>query len=163
MNKKLIKKQAKKLLKKPILWLALVLNAFSFSAQAFSPLNGSVALDPVPGFQFFLQETSLVAGDIYGVSKRMLVTMTAYSSTPDQTDDSPFITASNTRVRDGIVASNFLPFKTKIMIPELFGNKVFTVEDRMHRRFGDRVDVWFADRATAARFGLQEAQILVLN
>ena len=77
------------------------------------------------------------------IVKTYLVRATAYSSTVDQTDDSPFITASNTYVRDGIVAANFLPFKTKIMIPELFGNKVFTVEDRMHRRFSDRVDIWF--------------------
>ncbi|MDP3003980.1 MAG: hypothetical protein Q8N43_00505, partial [Candidatus Azambacteria bacterium] len=41
-------------------------------------------------------------------SKTMKVVLTAYSSTPDQTDDTPFITASNTRVRDGIVAANFL-------------------------------------------------------
>ena len=38
------------------------------------------------------------------------VWLTAYSSSVDETDDTPFITASGKHVRDGIVATNFLPF-----------------------------------------------------
>ena len=45
------------------------------------------------------------------------VWVTAYSSDPKQTDNSPFITASNRRVRDGIIAANFLPFGTEVKIP----------------------------------------------
>lgn len=90
------------------------------------------------------------------------VTMTGYSSTPDQTDDSPFITASGALVGDGVIAANFLPFGTKIQIPAVFGNKVFTVKDRMHRRFSDRVDIWFNDRESAMRFGIRTAEIVVL-
>jgi 3D (Asp-Asp-Asp) domain-containing protein len=89
------------------------------------------------------------------------VTLTAYSSTVDQTDDSPFITASNTMVRDGIIAANFLPFGTKVQIPSLFGEKVFVVEDRMHSRFNDRIDIWFPDRATAKQFGKREATVVI--
>jgi len=92
----------------------------------------------------------------------MTVTVTAYSSTEDQTDDSPFTTASNKQVTDGIVAANFLPFGTKLQIPKLFGDKVFVVEDRMHNRFGDRVDIWFADRDTATKFGKRTADIVIL-
>ena len=66
--------------------------------------------------------------------KIMVVLATAYSSTPDQTDATPFITAWNTRVRDGILAANFLPFGTLVKIPEVFGDKIFVVEDRMHQR-----------------------------
>lgn len=91
------------------------------------------------------------------------VWITAYSSTPDQTDDTPFITASNTYVRDGIVATNMLPFGTKIKIPELYGNKVFVVEDRMNRRYTDRVDVWMETREEALQFGKNRATILVLE
>src|SRR3990167_1248447 len=40
------------------------------------------------------------------------VTITAYSSTPEETDSTPFITASGTHVRDGVVAANFLPLGT---------------------------------------------------
>jgi 3D (Asp-Asp-Asp) domain-containing protein len=94
--------------------------------------------------------------------RRVTVHITGYSSTPDQTDDTPFITAANTHVRDGIVAANFLPLYTRIKIPELFGEKVFVVEDRMNRRFQDRVDIWFPDRESAIKFGIKRAEIVVL-
>lgn len=93
---------------------------------------------------------------------RFPVVVTAYSSDEDQTDSTPFITASGERVRDGIVAANFLPFGTKIKIPKLFGDKVFVVKDRMAKRFSDRVDVWVHDRIAAQRIGLQNAEIIVL-
>ena len=41
--------------------------------------------------------------------------VTAYSSTPEETDDTPFVTASGTSVRDGVIATNFLEFGTKNM------------------------------------------------
>lgn len=97
-------------------------------------------------------------------SKRtMMIVATAYSSTLDQTDDTPFITAWNTSVRDGIVATNFLPFGTKIMMPEIFGNKVFTVEDRMNRRYWYRIDVWFPERQMAKEFGIKKIKIEIVS
>lgn len=93
---------------------------------------------------------------------RLPVIVTAYSSDEDQTDDTPFITASGEYVRDGIVAANFLPFGTKIKIPKLFGEKIFVVKDRMAKRFSDRVDVWVHDRIAAKRIGVQSAEIIVL-
>jgi len=92
------------------------------------------------------------------------IIVTAYSSTPDQTDDSPFITASGVWVYDGIVASNFLPFGTKVRFPELFRDKIFTVDDKMHNRFTDtRVDIWFADRESAKEFGIKETIMEILE
>lgn len=88
--------------------------------------------------------------------------ITAYSSTPDQTDDSPFIMASGKHVYDGAVAANFLPLGTKVKMPDLYGDKVFTVEDRMHPRFSDRMDIWMATRSEASRFGLRRARIEVV-
>jgi len=95
--------------------------------------------------------------------KPIKVVLTAYSSTPDQTDDTPFITASNTTVRDGVVAANFLAFGTKVQIPEIFGDKVFTVEDRMARKHNDKIDIWFPERQLAKNFGIQEAEVIVLE
>lgn len=95
--------------------------------------------------------------------KRIQLHITAYSSTPDQTDDTPFITAAGTHVRDGIVATNALPMYTRVKIPELFGEKVFVVEDRMNRRFQDRMDIWMPDRAPALKFGIKTAEVVVLN
>lgn len=81
-------------------------------------------------------------------------TVTGYSSTSDQTDGDPFVTASNKQVRWGYVAANFLPFGTKVRIPELFGDQVFQVEDRMNRRYTDRMDIWFPSRTRATQFGI---------
>ena len=89
--------------------------------------------------------------------------VTAYSSTPDQTDDTPFETALGTEVRDGIVATNMLPFHTKVMIPRLFGNKVFTVEDRMHPRKKNFIDIWVPTRKEALDIGINQLDVVVLN
>jgi 3D (Asp-Asp-Asp) domain-containing protein len=96
-------------------------------------------------------------------AKTYVVTATAYSSTVDQTDDSPFITARGTHVRDGIVAANFLPFGTIIRIPAMFGDKTFVVEDRMHSRFSNRVDIWFTNREDALEFGLRKIRIGIVS
>lgn len=97
------------------------------------------------------------------VDQKMDLWVTAYSSTPDQTDDTPFITASGSTVRDGIVATNLLPFGTKVKIPEFFGDKVFVVEDRMHQRKTNNIDVWMDSKEKALKFGIAQATILVLK
>lgn len=94
--------------------------------------------------------------------KQFNIWITAYSSTPEETDDTPFITASGSHVRSGVAAANFLPFGTKFRIPELFGNKVFVIEDRMHSRFSNRVDIWFETKENAKNFGKQFSKIEVL-
>jgi len=61
----------------------------------------------------------------------LTVQASAYTSTPDQTDSSPFITANGEHVYWGGVAANIIdtngrniPFGTKIMIPDLFGDQI---------------------------------------
>lgn len=95
--------------------------------------------------------------------KVRLVWVTAYTSTPEETDDTPFITANNTEVQDGIIAANFLPFGTRISIPEIFGDKVFTVTDRMHARKRNFVDIWMLERDKALAFGIRRAEIVILD
>jgi 3D (Asp-Asp-Asp) domain-containing protein len=90
------------------------------------------------------------------------VWVTAYSSSPDETDSTPFTTAMNTEVHDGIVAANFLPLGTKVKIPALFGDKIFTVEDRMHQRKTDFVDVWMPTKDEAQHFGINRTVVEVL-
>ncbi|OGN13068.1 MAG: hypothetical protein A3C71_00455 [Candidatus Yanofskybacteria bacterium RIFCSPHIGHO2_02_FULL_43_15c] len=97
------------------------------------------------------------------VPKTYLVPSTAYSSTKDQTDDTPFITAMGTHVRDGVVAANFLPFGTVIKIPDHFGDKTFIVEDRMNRRYDYRIDLWFPTRAEAKEWGLKKIKIEIIS
>ena len=94
---------------------------------------------------------------------RIPVWVTAYSSTPEETDSTPFITASNTEVRDGIMAANFLAFGTRVQIPKYFGNKVFVVEDRMHPRKTNVVDIWMPSKEQALQFGAHKTEIVVLE
>ena len=92
------------------------------------------------------------------------VIITAYSSTPGQTDDTPFITAAGTSVREGIVANNYLSFGTKIRIPEVYGDKVFVVEDRMHwKKSNYHIDVWFPEYSEALAFGAKRTYIEILG
>ena len=97
-------------------------------------------------------------------TRAYVVSASAYSSTPDQTDASPFITARGTYVRDGIIAANFLPFGTRVKIPKMYGNKIFIVEDRMNKRYGSgHIDIWFPDRESALQFGRRTITIEVLS
>ncbi len=75
----------------------------------------------------------------------------------------PAITASGTKGRDGIVAANFLSFGTKIRIPNIFGDKIFIVEDRMSPRFNNRVDVWLYSQREALNLGVQSTRIEILE
>ncbi len=89
------------------------------------------------------------------------VPTTAYTSTVWQCDDTPFITASGTHVRHGVVAANFLPIGTKLKIPELYGDQVFIVEDRMNARYYKKMDIWMEDYDEAIAFGVQNLTIQV--
>ncbi len=97
-----------------------------------------------------------------GTSSRWVM-VTAYSSTVDQCDSTPFITASGTHVRDGIIATNALAFGTKVKFPSLYGDKIFTVEDRMNKRYADRADIWFETREEAIRFGIRKLEMVIVS
>jgi len=98
------------------------------------------------------------------IVKTVKMVVTAYTSSPEETDDTPFITASGKYVEDGIIANNLLPFGTKVMIPELYGDKVFTVEDRMHSRKGKyHADIWMAEKSEARLFGSKVVNIEILE
>lgn len=87
------------------------------------------------------------------------VIVTGYSSSVWETDETPYITAAGTSVRNGIVATNFLPFGTKIRIPEIYPDQVFIVEDRMHPRNSTNVDIWFPTYWEALDFGAKNTYI----
>ena len=95
----------------------------------------------------------------YKVIKTAVIT--AYTSTPGQTDDTPFIAASGKRVHDGMIAANGLPFGTRVKIPSVYGEKIFLVEDRMNSRYGyGRFDVWLdMSRAEARKFGVKRVEV----
>jgi len=97
-------------------------------------------------------------------TQKLRVVVTAYSSTPWETDGNPYITAAGTWVRDGIVANNYLSIGTKIRIPELFGEKIFVVEDRMSWKKGNyHIDIWFPSYWEALNFGAKRTYIEILE
>ena len=82
----------------------------------------------------------------------------AYSSEERQTDNSPFITAYNTPVREGIVANNCLAQGT---IVEIKGQK-YEVQDVMNARYNCQTfDIWMANTEDAWAWGRQELGIVV--
>ncbi len=95
------------------------------------------------------------------------VVATGYSSTPIETDDTPFITAANTPTRDGILAlSRDLLSEYTRGAPFSFGDRVhvsdlgeFIVEDTMNKRWRNRIDIWFPSRGQAFQFGVREAYL----
>lgn len=93
--------------------------------------------------------------------------LSAYNSEVSQTDSSPCITANGFNVckhgEEDTIAANFLAFGTKVRIPELFGDRVFVVRDRMHSRNGQKVDIWMKNRSDALKFGVKVAKIEVLE
>jgi len=114
-----------------------------------------------------IQQNSLLANaplPELKVIQTINVVATAYSSTPEQTDSDPFITAAGTQVRDGIVANNLFPMGTKIRLPELYGDKIFIIEDRMNSRKGYyHIDIWFPSYWEAKNFGAKRTYIEVLE
>lgn len=98
------------------------------------------------------------------VRRTILLTVTAYSSTTDQTDGDPFTAASGATVFDGMIAYNFLPFGTKVRFPEYFGEKVFVVLDRMNERKGRYIaDIWMETREQANAWGARITTMEILE
>ena len=104
---------------------------------------------------------------VYKVLATYTVPVTAYSSTVDQTDSTPCITANGFDLcahnQEDVIAANFLPFGTKVRIPEYFGDRIFTVQDRMNARYYYRADMWMRHRIDAVNWGLKYAKLEVVE
>ncbi len=116
---------------------------------------------------------------------RFVVRATGYNSLASQTDSTPEITATGTRTRFGIVAvsrdllSDALPYGSLVRLTDL-GNfyngrgagsyqslldsqGYFIVEDTMHRRKRQQIDVWFGDYASAVNWGVRSVGVEVVR
>jgi 3D (Asp-Asp-Asp) domain-containing protein len=88
------------------------------------------------------------------------VTVTAYSSSPDETSGDPFITASGRRVFDGLVACpRSLPFGTVVKI----GTRLYHCFDRLHQKYDDRFDIWMATKDAALLFGKRQLLVHIMR
>lgn len=139
--------------------LAVVLTVVAFAKPAAMTKADS---GDAPAIAQNSASTVLGTGDSYEYPV-MSTRITAYASVPDETDNTPFITANGTYVHDGVIATNMLPFGTQVEIPALFGDKVFTVDDRMNSRYKTGIDIWMATKQKAIVFGAVKADIIVLS
>ncbi len=102
----------------------------------------------------------------YRARKEVMAVVTAYNPVPAQTDSTPCLTANGTEIcteHKNIIAANWLPFGTKVQIPDYFGDKIFEVQDRMNERYSDRIDVLMYDLTEAKRFGKRKLRIIILD
>jgi 3D (Asp-Asp-Asp) domain-containing protein len=104
--------------------------------------------------------------------KTVWVVVTAYSSTVDQTDNTPCHTANDfdlctyyeTFGDYNTIAGNGMSFGTEVRLPDVFGDKVFIVRDRMNKRYTyGRIDVWLPTREEAVKFGVKRVKMEIYN
>ena len=94
---------------------------------------------------------------------KMTVVASAYTPREEETDSTPWITASGKKTSEGQIAANFLPFGTKVRI----NGKIYTVEDRMNRKYTNAVpahiDLVFMSLEKARQFGRRTIEIEILD
>lgn len=85
----------------------------------------------------------------------------AYSSSVEETDGNPFMTASGITVNSKTMASNFLPLGTVVSL----NGKEYIVQDRMNSRYNNEytVDVWQPSSEAAFAFGMRLVTIEILS
>jgi 3D (Asp-Asp-Asp) domain-containing protein len=156
------KKQLKTSLKP--LFLAITVLTFSFPHATISQVFAKEIAGPVPreSIKAYYNGPSLPEIPLREADRTMYIMVSAYNSEVGQTDSTPFITASNTRTRDGIVATNSLPFGTVVRFPDYSGDKEFVVEDRMNKRYYYQMDIWMEEHADAVQFGSQFLKMEIL-
>lgn len=110
---------------------------------------------------------------------------TGYNSHVAQTNGSPHVTATGTRTRFGVLAvsrdllQDDLPYGSLVRLEDLGGyhggggeghfqqvldaQGIFVVEDTMHPRKRQQVDVWFGDRASAVNWGVRRIRVEVVR
>jgi len=115
---------------------------------------------------------------------RMTLRATAYNSLTSQTDSTPFITATGAKTRFGIVAVSrdmlvdSLPYGSLVRLKDLghyktgrtagkyndlLAEETFIVEDTMHARKRQQMDVWFPTYSQAKTWGVRQLEIEVVR
>ena len=95
---------------------------------------------------------------------------TAYSSDFRQTDSTPCITANMFNIceapepQQNIIANNCLRFGTRVSLPDIFGDRIFIVKDRLNSRYGcERVDIWMHGQEQAKFFGVKYGKMHIYD
>ncbi len=116
---------------------------------------------------FTLMLLFMVPAIVSPINKSIVVTVTAYTPSLEETDSTPFITASNKRVRSGIIAlsrdlERDLEVKFGALI-KLDGIGVYEFQDRMNRRIVRGVDIFMWKKTDALNFGRRTSKIYIVE
>lgn len=104
--------------------------------------------------------------NILGLKRKQNVTVTAYSPRPEETDDTPYRTASNRPVRSGIVAVSRDLFDAGWVFGKqvyIKNHGVFTIDDLMHPRKKNQIDIFMHETDRALRFGRKQLDAYLLE
>ena len=166
--------------------LGLVITALitAFSAPREEPIEPlSLALSPTA----IVLDRPVVSEQLFSVkvgptaNPRYTLRATGYNSAVNQTDSTPFITATGARTAFGIVAvsrdllGDEFPYGSLVRLRDLGSyytgrgagafqtlldqQGLFIVEDTMHARKTQQVDVWFPEYATAVQWGVRHIEV----
>jgi 3D (Asp-Asp-Asp) domain-containing protein len=165
-----------------------VAQTIAFSSNKQAPLETDVPLEIVVTVEVLGSPREVVpdlpavegpvANPIYSVRG------TAYNSMVSQTNAQPFVTATGARTSWGIVAvsrdllGGDLPYGSLVRLrdlgnfhngrgagayQQLLDDTVFVVEDTMHPRKRNQIDLWFADYAAALAWGVRQVEVEVVR
>jgi len=96
----------------------------------------------------------------------MTVTATAYTAREEECNSEPWITASGTPARVGVIAVSRDMEKRGIRLGDLViikGMGLFRVEDRMNKRWSNRIDILHANLKAARQFAKRQVEIMWIN
>jgi 3D (Asp-Asp-Asp) domain-containing protein len=164
--------------------LAALITAFSVPTPAGVPLTVTPQVSLLEAPRQFSERISPVPlGPL--ANPRYVLRATAYNSLASQTDSTPHITATGARTRFGIVAvsrdvlSHDIPYGSLIRIRDLghyYSGRgagryqsmldehgLFIVEDTMHARKQQQVDVWFPALSSARSWGVRRVEVEVIR
>ena len=91
------------------------------------------------------------------------VSVSAFTASKKECGKTDGITASGVKVHDGVIACNFLPFGTKVRIPSMYGDKVFTVYCRLKKGYVNHIDIYTKYVSTANQIGRHTCAIEIIS
>jgi 3D (Asp-Asp-Asp) domain-containing protein len=115
---------------------------------------------------------------------RYILKSTAYNSHASQTDSSPTVTATGATTTFGIIAvsrdllGDEIPYGSLVRIrdlgnyrsgrgaghyQDLLSDTLFIVEDTMHPRKAEQIDVWFPSLSQALNWGVRRVEVEVVR
>ena len=126
--------------------------------QAISALAALITI--VNAQAAVLPENNAFLGGRFIITEEFEAKVTAYSSSVDETDSTPFIAADGSAVGEGMIACpRRFKFGTLFYINEL----IYKCNDRMALRFDDRLDLWASSKEKAVKWGIKSLNVRVIE